>query len=763
MKRRRPPRLTLRSSGAVLCVLFWCSAATAESIRSTRLARNSLPAAADSVPVGRTDPKTPIEVVVGLGWERPQELESLVRDLANPQSARFGHFLSPEQFATRFAPSEETLDAVASFLAANGMQVTAASPSRTLVTARGTAAAAERAFSVRLNDVWLHGRRRRRASRDPSVPVRLAGRVLSLQGLDEPIDLEPPHGGPVIPPEPGAPFQPADIARLYEFEPLYGRGYRGNTTRGSTIAVATAFGFDPADLERFWKQFRVARNLASIELIPVRGPIREVHSETVLDVEWASAMAPGAPILVYAGADASSSTFLQVYDRIVSDNRAAVLTTSWGRCEEDLPQSYLQQVDAIFQRAAAQGITVLAASGDAGAFGCGGEQPGVSFPASSPYALAVGGTTAHLGKTSVNEMAWEGSGGGSSVKWPAPAWQMQPYPYRVMADVALNADPETPYLTAYEGDWWYFGGTSVGAPIWAALVALTNQLRAARGRPTLGLAAPALCEVAHARDLDDEPLRDITRGHNQIYAAQRGWDFPTGWGTPRVALLAETLATWTPSAACEGGQSEAIVLRPAGFGAVAGSARLRFRRRCLSTAVSLRMRGATQGTYTLELDGARLASFEVDGRGRAAVELTNLDPRGGRIAISDGEGTERFGGGFIEVAEPSVQLAIEMMSIGAAQQARGTIFYRSSAGREELSVWTRDLPPGSYEVRIGEAELGRFVATGAGRSILVRFGSVRSGSELPVSPHCRSVSVTSSGKAYLRSKATALSAGGCGS
>ena len=85
--------------------------------------------------------------------------------------------------------------------------------------------------------------------------------------------------------------------------------------------------------------------------------------ETTLDVEWASSMAPGARVLVYAGSDAISTTLLRIYDRIVTDNRAAVLTTSWGRCETDYPRSYLA-VDAVLLRAAAQGITVIAASGD---------------------------------------------------------------------------------------------------------------------------------------------------------------------------------------------------------------------------------------------------------------------------------------------------------------------------------------------------------------------------------------------------------------
>jgi len=375
-------------------------------------------------------------------------------------------------------------------------------------------------------------------------------------------------------------------------------------------------------------------------------------------------MASGSRILVYAADGASSSSFLKIYDRIVTENRAAVLTTSWGICERRMPASHLSQAHAIFQRAAAQGITVLAASGDAGAYDCGPDAPAVSFPASNPYVLAVGGTTVRDGDATVREAAWKGSGGGTSAKWPAPPWQMQPQAYRVLADVALNADPATPYMVAYDNSWWYFGGTSVAAPIWAAVVALANQYRAHMDRAPLGLAAPALCEVAHARDLAARPFRDVMSGDNEGFAAGRGWDFPTGWGSPLAYDLARTLALWSPAENARGGRSEVVMLTPTAR-EIQGAVRVRFARRCLSTEVSLRTRRLPPGRYTFDRDGEPIASLEVGPGGRATARIPSLDPHGHVLAVSDASRRVLFSGSFTEAAAP-VLVRVDMIRTDAA-------------------------------------------------------------------------------------------------
>jgi hypothetical protein len=331
---------------------------------------------------------------------------------------------------------------------------------------------------------------------------------------------------------------------------------------------------------------------------------------------------------------------------------------------------------------------------------------------------------------------------------------MQAGEFRGMADVALNADPATPYLTAYEAGWWYFGGTSVGAPIWAALVALANQRRVEQGRPTLGLAAPALCEIAHAYD-GAEPFRDVTEGHNLMYSAGRGWDHPTGWGTPRADELVRALAEWSPPVSSVRGVSEGVVLRAAAE--VRGRARLLMRRRCASTQIKLRLYGVAPGDYTLQLDGRPVAGITASARGSALVRVSNADARGCRITINDADGEVLFSGSFEEAQEDRSQIEAAMTSTGAAARASATLYYRSGAGREQLTILGRGLPAGTYDVVVAGTVIGALRAYGEEHSIWARFDSDGRGrSHLPLSPRCKSVSLVAGGVAFLRSQASAL-------
>lgn len=583
-----------------------------------------------------------MQVVLGLRWRDGAGLEQLIRDIADPQSPAYQRFLSPGEFRRRYAPRAADVVAVTRFLRGAGLRVAAVSRSRLLITAGGRADRVERALAADLVDVLDGGARHTVTASRPSVPGTLGAQVVAVgTGMALRAFQDDARGAIALPLDPGT------VARLYGFGDLYSTGIMGDASRASTIAIATAVGFDAGELQSFWSAMGVGRALDSVELISVAGqagaPVPD-RIETTLDVEWATAMAPRAHTLVYAGADAMAATFLQIYDRIVSDNRAAVMTTSWGRCEADYPSAYLAQVDAIFARAAAQGITVIAASGDQGAFACTGEDtPSVSFPASHPYALAVGGTSLRADGADVSELVWSSGGGGVSGHYAAPVWQMTADATRALADVALDADPNSGYAVYSAGGWAMFGGTSIAAPIWSALVALANQARAAAGRPTLGLAAPMLCELGLATDLDGPPFTDITAGDNGAFAAGPGYDYPSGWGVPHATDLVKALSWWTPPPDGRGGVAELISLTPASVD-VDASARLRFQRRCLSTSLDLQMRRLAPGAYTLEVDGLAVASFAPDARGAAMLTLTHVDLRGHRVSISAPGGQMLFSG-----------------------------------------------------------------------------------------------------------------------
>jgi len=696
---------------------------------------------------------TEVQVVIGVGWRNQTELDQFLIDVADPRSADFNRYLTAQAFESRFGPTSHTRAAIKTRLRERGFTSIDTATSSTLFTA------------VAPTDATLPTRFISAADLLDGAQIPLAAMAVSAPGQSgssraPSVELRPPTIGPSLPPQEGGPFRPDDIARIYGFDRLYGGGISGTDDRGSTIAIATALDLDRDALQRFWREVGIDRTMDSIEVIPVNGPLATTHTETTLDTEWASAMAPGARILVYAAADTSTAAFLQVYDRIVRDNRAAVMTTSWGLCEREVPSAMRQQAHAIFQRAAAQGITTIAASGDNGAFDCGDASPGVSFPASDPLVLAVGGTSVHDEGGGVSESAWQGSGGGWSSAWSAPPWQMMVATGRVMADVAFNADPGSGFLAYVDGGWWNFGGTSVSAPCWAALVALINQRRVEAGRDTLGLAAPALCEIAHSPALVSHALRDVMTGHNNGFPATPGWDFPTGWGTPQASNLAEALATWDPPADPSGATSESLVFTPGAAGST-GAILARFAHRCMTKMLQLRARGVPPGSYVLEMDAQPLASFDV-GSDVAVLDLVGVDPHGHVLEVRDANQTVLFSADWPASPSPPLQLRVPLLNTGVLDGAIGMVTYRRSGGREQFAVVVRGVPAGTYAVRVGAEQIGSLTINPGQRGARVAFDSAGvSGRAVGVSPLCTVVAVLSNEELILRTRSTAFTVESC--
>jgi kumamolisin len=718
-----------------------------------------------AVQLGPTADDATVRVELGFEWRDRAGLERFVHAVRDPHSPLYQRYLTPQEFARRFAPPARQLAAAARYLRRAGLRVRWFAPSRLQLVAEGPAAKVARALDTALIQVRDQRGVHTVTAAAPALPAALGAQVVAVGAATA---LQPPRGRAVRQALAEAPFEPAEIARLYGFDALHGAGVRGNGSRASTIAIATAFDYDPADLTAFWRAHGIDRDLGSVEAIAVEGTQQPPpvvgpgdSMETTLDVEWASAMAPGSRVLVYAGRDALSTTFLRIYDRIVSENRAAVLSTSWGRCENDYPSSYLSQIDAIFTRAAAQGITVIAASGDRGAFECGGATPSVALPAAHPYVLAVGGTGLYPGADGFEERVWPGSGGGTSSRWPAPEWQMHPSPKRVMADVAINADPASGYLVLHGGGWYAAGGTSVGAPIWAALVALGNQARSAAGRAPLGLAAPQLCELALAPQLSPAPFADVIGGDNGAFSAAPGWDFPTGWGAPHAAALVDALAHHTPDASGGGGVSEVMRLEPVGH-ARGGAVRLRFQRRCMTTDVDLHARGLAPGRYTLWVDASAAASFEIGTGGEAILSVPQVDLRGRRVQITDGDGAVCFSTESETPREQGTPVSAALKNTGMVNAASGSLLYRSGSGREQLTVRTKGLPVGAYDVRLGSETIGMLKVVSSARETALQFDTLGlSGEMLHGSPLCKSVLLVRNGSAYLRSAIDALAPGEC--
>jgi subtilase family serine protease len=327
-------------------------------------------------------------------------------------------------------------------------------------------------------------------------------------------------------------YTPAQVRHAYGFDQVSATG------AGQTIAIVDAYD-DPnigGDLARFDAQFGLPA--ASLTKVRINSPA--VNSgwagEISLDVEWAHAIAPAAKILLVEARSASLTDLLTAVDYARSQPGVVAVSMSWGSNEFTGEAGY----DYHFTTPAGHaGITFVASAGDSGAAN------GPEWPAASPNVLGVGGTSLRLSGSGAyaQETGWADGGGGTSQLEAEPPFQsgVETTGFRDSPDVAYDADPSTGFLvydsvpnSAGQAGWFVYGGTSAGAPQWAALLALADQGRAQAG---LGSLANAQATVYSLPAAD---FHDVTSGNNG-FAATAGYDLVTGLGTPNAPLLLNDL------------------------------------------------------------------------------------------------------------------------------------------------------------------------------------------------------------------------------
>jgi subtilase family serine protease len=360
------------------------------------------------------------------------------------------------------------------------------------------------------------------------------------------------------------------IRDAYDFP--NGRG--GASGRGQTVVVAVAYGSPllEADLAAFNAQFGLPDADVTVvdEAQPSGAPassdpqvLQSWALETSLDVEWVHALAPDARIVVAVAATDDGSDFYETEAEVLQQYPGAVLAQSFGADEAMLaavaPEA-LDAFDQLYAHAALAGGTIVSATGDVGA-------AFISYPASSPFSLAVGGTMGNPypgglwnrgrygGEQAWSEQGLGAAGGGVSSVYPVPLWQLglTGSSTRALPDVSYNAAIDGGVIIAFGGRFGVIGGTSAAAPQWAAIVALANELREQNHRGRLGLVAPYLYLLARDRSTYRQDFHDITAGATDLvlpqfgvsipgFAATDGYDLATGLGTPDVARLVKDLA-----------------------------------------------------------------------------------------------------------------------------------------------------------------------------------------------------------------------------
>jgi subtilase family serine protease len=410
-------------------------------------------------------------------------LDAAVKAVTDPSSPSYRQFLTPAQYRARFAPTKAAVAAVSDWLAGAGLKVTGVESSSRYVSARGSAAKAQKAFATQLHQYSKGADTFVAPSASVSVPQSIASKVIAVSGLSTQAHVMKPaakfpaafvnakpcstyygqvqakfqadfqtplpkFNGKVLPYAPCG-YQPAQFRSAYE-----GAG-QALTGIGQTVAITDAYAAptilqdantyatrhgDPAFAGGQFAQ----RNPGSFRRQAKCDPLGWYGEET-LDVEAVHAMAKDAKVLYYGSASCFDDDFLATLSRVVDDNDASIVTNSWSDVEENESIDGVAAYEQLFKQGALQGIAFMFSSGDNGDEIAHTGTRQVDYPASDPYATGIGGTSTGIGQDGTlafqsgwgtdkfslasNGASWTpvgflyGAGGGFSKLFNRPAYQ----------------------------------------------------------------------------------------------------------------------------------------------------------------------------------------------------------------------------------------------------------------------------------------------------------------------------------------------------
>ena len=535
-----------------------------------------------------------VHVTLSLNLRNEAKLDKFLQDLHTPGTASYGKFLKPAQFAALYAPTEKDVAAVVAHLSKSGFVNIRISPNRQLVFADGTAATVQTAFRTSLKRFQQDGRNVFANTDAAQVPAALGNIVGSVLGLQNVAVAQTHHrwipnteGSVALQAKAKAKPSATPVATPHspaQFPSIYNAGSTP-TASNTTVAIISEGNIDPTitDLGTFTS----ANGFATVNTSVVQtGPAGSDYSDTSGQVEWnldsqtITGTSGGAvqQLIFYASPDMNFSSITASYNQAVSDNLAKVINVSLGGCESDTHSDGTQAADDnVFKQAVAQGQTFSISTGDAGTYNCQTSSisgaPGVpknkstydvSEPASSPYVIAVGGTTlyttsgAYSSETVWNEglsaigvydangdsdptkRLWA-TGGGYSKYEAAPSYQSGVIAAgkttRGLPDIAFDAASASGATIYYNGQTGTVGGTSLAAPIFTGTWA---RLQSANGN-ALGFPAASFYKYFPLA-ANAALLHDVTSGTNGAsssygYKAAKGWDATTGFGSLNIANL----------------------------------------------------------------------------------------------------------------------------------------------------------------------------------------------------------------------------------
>ena len=564
--------------------------------------------------------------------EQQAALDALVEAQQDPNSPQYHEWLAPAAFGAQFGASDAHLAQVTTWLTAHGFAIDEIAPGRRLVMFSGTAGQVSETFHSEIHSYRVNGAMHIANAQDPQIPSELAGVVGGVVTLNDfrrtseiasqrSLAAQPEYSA-------GATHYlfPADIAAIYDLNPLLSEGTNGSN---AAIAIAGRSNIELSDVASFRSIAGLAANAPSV-IVDGNDPglVTGDQSEATLDVEWSGAVAPAVAIdLVVAASTATTDGIDLGSEYIVNHATAPVVSVSYGSCEQDMGTAELSFYNGLWEQAASQGMSVFVAAGDAGAAGCQagsaitGTAAAVNGLCTSPYATCVGGTEFNEGANAAgywsatnssaygsalgyipeavwNESALDGgtglwaSGGGASTVYKQPAWQQDVSGtsaaggMRAVPDVSLSAANHDGYLIVEGGERWIVSGTSVAAPAFAGVMALVTDKEGGIGQGNvnarlyaLAVASPNLFHTTPAGNNSGPGVEGFTAngatynlatGLGSMDGAQlvNGWSGSSTSGEPTL-----TLTETTETATVTGGGSATVQFAAVTGGSFTGSVR----------------------------------------------------------------------------------------------------------------------------------------------------------------------------------------------
>jgi subtilase family serine protease len=529
------------------------------------------------------------EHVTAQVWLTPRNaaaLNSLAAAVSDPSNRNYGQFLTAAQYNQAFAPTAAQLATVTQWLTASGAHLDSVGPDNAYVAVSGTAAAINSAFGTQLAVYEVNGKSERAPALEVSVPDSVADSVTAVTGLTtfghlvKAADLGAPGGfrnntpcssyygqkmATTLPTFNGQtlPYAPCGYVPA-QFRSTYGVPTTGHPGTGQTVAITDAF--DSSRLQSDANTYATNRGDAAFAAgqfqdlsVPECSSLTGFscaqlahdcggngwYGEQNLDVEAVHGMAPSANVAYYGAGSCYDNDLLAALAQVVSDNKASIVTNSWGeptfvmiggQLFETIDQNLINAYENVFKRGAVQGIGFYFSSGDSGdeAANAGFIHP--DWPTGDTWVTSVGGTAlainqngqrsfetgwgTSLWRSTNSYQSWNqntvpflyGSGGGFSQIFKEPGWQKKvvtndPTGGRAVPDISMDADPTTGMLIGITQNFadtgvaygeYRIGGTSLASPLFAGL-----QADAQTGRGRIGFASPMIYGLYH--------------GHSDIY------------------------------------------------------------------------------------------------------------------------------------------------------------------------------------------------------------------------------------------------------